>query len=91
MPQLQLWTIHNIDHNLIYIVKSKKSAERLATLMNKTYKLLNTTTYVKCDPVESFFATHSYSNDTVHFCWKITFDERRRFQRYVYDLGRRIL
>lgn len=90
MPKLKLWTIYTLDQSVVHVIKGKKAAERLTLLMNKIYKRLNTHVKVQCDSLDSFYSTHAYSPDSIHFTWDATDHEKRHFQYYIFSLQRHV-
>lgn len=90
MPKLKLWTIYTVDPTVVHIIKGKKAAERLTILMNKVYNRLNTHIRVQCDSLDSFYSTHSYISESIHFTWDASNYEKIQFQHYVCLLQRHV-
>lgn len=81
MAKLQLWVVYHLPSEVTFLVRGKKYATRVANLVNKSYQLLKLTSLMRCEPALTFYSTHSFNKDKIHFCWEVTQLEKMNIHR----------
>lgn len=72
MTKLQYFTVYNMTTGQVYIVKGKRTAERIVGTANKLSSLINVIEHYICEPSLEFFKKHHIDKSKIHFCWDAT-------------------
>jgi hypothetical protein len=81
MAVVEIYIIYNIVTGYLFVVKSKRLAERICSAANKYHKLIKSGETFICEISNVFFSNHHIEKSYIRFLWDIDEIEKMKLYR----------